>query len=412
MTDAVRRGNRVKWVSVFAVALLASTALVLALPVQAGGAPLTEEELSRPLSAAASRILDVAEDEPESGLAGTAIWVATSSVSLYWKGPLSPDVASVVAEVSKDVRVDVVPARFSFAALRRDVNKIMPDYDPSRGTSDYAIQGVHVRYDGSGLIVEARKFTPERRAELLADPYVISLNDKPEEQQLLTRQNDSPPWFAGGRMRVDGDGACSTGFAVQAGSINYLLSAGHCANDTNLTTVRDGTYSDILGTLTSIYGSVDTMLIDVTGSSEARMFDQGWNQSTNHNVPVRGWSHSTVNDYVCASGSVSGIRCNLKIIDINYPRTVMGFKVWGHKAQQQTAGGVAAANGDSGAPVVTNVPSPAYARGTLAAGFEPLDSCPSSVDTSVPVTCYHTLWFVPISTILSTTATTLMTATS
>jgi len=374
---------------------------------------LDEEQASIPLSLGAHQILDAAEGISDSGLAGAAIWVQTSSVSVYWHGVVPAQVQRAIDEVSKTVRVDVVPAEYSLAQLEVATKEIQPEVDPSNGKDDYVIQDVRMGYDGSGLDVYARKFTDEKWAELQRNPYVrsVSVRAKSEEPVPLTRQNDSPPWYAGGRIKLRGAGSaddCSTGLSLlgAGGSINYILTANHCY--TNGTVVHDGA-GDSLGTVTHVYPSLDAELIAVTGSSMGRMLDGAWNESPTSEEPVRRWSANAQYDFVCASGSVSGTRCNLKIMLINDKPMVNVHTVIGHWADENS-GGIASAKGDSGGPVISNLPSPVTARGTISTGAG-LRGCTGSVDPT-QMTCFNSVFFSPISTILSLSTASLMTATN
>lgn len=379
-------------------------------PALASSPPTDEESASLPLTHVADLIDDAAAKSSPNGSAGIEIHPESTSISVYWKGE-PPTAVQEVINSQTDVHVNLIPAKFSLEELDSAMREIMPAYEPSKGTSDYAIQRVEEGIDGSGLIVAARKFTDEKRKELLANPYVKSLTTDAPTGRNLTRQNDSSPWYAGGRMRVDGANPCSTGFALEnADGTDYLLSAAHC-DSASSNTVRDGTYSDVLGSVSYVYGSVDALLINVSGSAMGRMFDGARNESPTSYQPVRGSSGSHKGDYLCASGSYAGIRCNLKVIDMNIGRNVNGFTVIQHSAQQVTAGGVAAANGDSGGPVITNSPSQVYARG-LISQYEPGTSVSCGSGVASGTTCWNKFWYTPISTIMSKASRTLMTKTS
>lgn len=77
--------------------------------------------------------------------------------------------------------------------------------------------------------------------------------------------------------------------------------------------------------------------------------------------------------------------------------------------ETEVGDGVAAAKGDSGGPVITNVPSQVYARGLISGGYTTV-SCGSGVAPGG--VCYNTVFYVPISTILTKTGTSLHTTTS
>ncbi len=89
------------------------------------------------------------------------------------------------------------------------------------------------------------------------------------------RQNDSPPWYAGGRTKIeirkDVFSNCSTGWAVKVGDDEklHLLTAAHCADKD--AKVLNGDRSRELGTVAGRDKDLDSAIIGVASAS-ATMF--------------------------------------------------------------------------------------------------------------------------------------------
>lgn len=124
----------------------------------------------------------------------------------------------------------------------------------------------------------------------------VALKEAPRFQN-LSRKDDSDPWFGGGWMvhllppdGLEGDAACSTGFAVLEGGYGRLLSAGHCARDDGLDGApahldwdwRDGTRGDFLATAaTRITGSaLDSLLVDPVGGTGGQVHGGPWDATS------------------------------------------------------------------------------------------------------------------------------------
>lgn len=122
------------------------------------------------------------------------------------------------------------------------------------------------------------------------------------------------------------------------------------------------------------------------------MYDGAWNNSTGHREKVKGTSKPVSGTYICTSGSNTGTNCNIKVDGATYI-TIDGYSVLTVEATQQTSGGRAVGNGDSGGPVLTNtsVSGEIKAAGIISAGSGNV-SCSGTDSTS----CYHTVYYVPI----------------
>ncbi|MFD7826532.1 hypothetical protein [Kitasatospora sp. NPDC059803] len=127
-----------------------------------------------------------------------------------------------------------------------------------------------------------------------------------------------------------------------------------------------------------------------------------WNESSGYALQVSGSGGNNVGDYVCHSAANSGAHCGLRVLQVD--RQIQGpNKVWRKFADQvvQTdPNDIAAANGDSGGPVVTELGGgKLQARGTITS-LEKETNCggraTSDGGTRTPW-CFNGMWYVPIS---------------
>jgi hypothetical protein len=175
---------------------------------------------------------------------------------------------------------------------------------------------------------------------------------------LFTRQNDSSPYWGGARTQN-----CTTGWAIWWNGDSRILSAGHCGNNGN--NIFDGG-GDFMGPVINDNDARDTHMIDVRG--HGRVWDGPWTE-TSFTKAVRGATFSNVGNWVCSSGSRSGIICNIRVIANNSSWSGVFPMVY---ADQQN-GVSGAGQGDSGGPVF-ELPSPddgrVFAKGTITGGVD------------------------------------------
>ena len=167
-----------------------------------------------------------------------------------------------------------------------------------------------------------------------------------------TRSTDTAPFWAGGMIKGQYGGGCSSGFAIKYRGGNYITTARHCNQPPYA--AYDNSRSSY-GSL--IYVSDSGMANVLTSKGAPGMFDGAWNEPPNaggaaYHKDVLGWEDVSEGDLVCSSGANSGVHCNMEItemkidFDDGQPDTHMTIR-----AVQRTPGEIAGAQGDSGGPI-------------------------------------------------------------
>ncbi|MET7418232.1 hypothetical protein [Dactylosporangium sp. NPDC005555] len=330
------------------VGLIASVALLYT-PGPAAASPSTEPsvvpggfsdwyalaDMQRKLNAAATVIQKAAAD-PGSGYSGVIAAPENRRLDVYWKGTVPSDIGRLIAVEGKVVPIRVLPAKFNAEELLA----------ASRSAgADSAVAESAPLPDGSGVHVvwnQGAKAAGRTRASLTTSQVPI-FDDTAESAGKVdfSREDDSPYYYGGARTSN-----CTAGFAVTVGGSPRMLYAGHCGSNGN--SVYDGG-GQLIGTITGDNDSRDTALIN--GPGMGRMWDGG--NLSNYSKAVQGATFSNVGNWVCTSGSRSGVICSIQVKANNV--------TWGDqypmvKAEQvnhtQSAG-----PGDSGGPVF-ELPSP------------------------------------------------------
>jgi hypothetical protein len=206
----------------------------------------------------------------------------------------------------------------------------------------------------------------------------------------LTRQNDSSPYYAG--ARIYGALACTTGWAINHASplspeTTKLLTAAHCQVSGSSFTDGGG---DTVGPVTNRSTSRDTEIINARGAG--RMWDGPWNE-TSYTKAVQGATFSNIGNWLCTSGSYSGVRCNIQVLFNNQS---VGF-VFPLVIAARSGGGNAGGQGDSGGPVF-ELPGPdngkVIAKGIISVGIDGY----TTPCTGQPVTrtCYSRIGYADV----------------
>lgn len=119
-----------------------------------------------------------------------------------------------------------------------------------------------------------------------------------------------------------------------------------------------------------------------------------------------GRAANNLGEYVCTSGSFSGVRCNIKIVDDSQTVTISGHSVPYIVEAYRMDGTAATGEGDSGGPVfaLSSNPAKVIARGTISAGKHGDEVACVGVGGR---TCWKTVRYMPISVSLNNWAMTL-----
>jgi streptogrisin C len=147
---------------------------------------------------------------------------------------------------------------------------------------------------------------------------------------------------------------CSDGFSVRRNTTTYLLTAGHCTQNTSSWTGPNG---QTIGTVArTAWPNADYGIIQVTNTAAWRGSGQ-----VSGGPAVTGATEAPVGTQVCRSGSTSGYHCGViqaKNVTVNYGNGVT--------VQGLTQTSACAESGDSGGSFLA--PGTAQAQGLLSGG--------------------------------------------
>ncbi|RGA06969.1 hypothetical protein DI270_000440 [Microbispora triticiradicis] len=314
---------------------------------------------------AADRITAVAQEQG-GGLAGIVVSAENRELRLYWKGQPPKSVDGIAGELGGDLKLSVLPARFTAKQLAAASARIAK-------RAGGAITSIAPNVDGSGLTVSG--LTAAKARSAASDESVPVTVQTGERPALASRWNDSPPWWGGGAWRNSNLGSgCSTGFAVTYGGVTKMLTAGHCGDVGQTATDPTG---EVIGSITQDNNSYDVALINA--STQGYVFNNSvGNISTEFSSLVIGTASSYVGMYLCTSGAYSGTVCNSQVTATGVT-IITGYTIYNLVRAEQTAHTNAAGQGDSGGPVELVNPSnttQVYATGVITA-----------IDTSAAVPC-------------------------
>jgi hypothetical protein len=341
-------------------------------PAKAGEAPPPpaegiDAELIRKqesLLPAAHSLAEQARD-PSSDIGGVSIDVDTGVVDVYRKNTHAP-----LQLGGAPVTVNVHPAKFSRAEMIAASKRIIAD---ARALADLhvGVEAIGPSVDGSGLdvtVFATDDAAVEGAAAILRTRYgnvvgtVHGSATKPSDDDLYFggfRFNDYPAWYGGDRIMTASGGGCTSGFAATYNSAPAMLTAAHCGPVG--TAWYNGPRSDgswkFLGTTNSSNASTDVATIGV--SSTSLSINVGYDPQWPTQLYISSWATPVVGQYLCQSGSYTGERCWLKVVDTTQ-YVCTGWTLWwcsnwtGPFADAISAYGSAspaAGHGDSGGPV-------------------------------------------------------------
>jgi hypothetical protein len=204
--------------------------------------------------------------------------------------------------------------------------RIMAD---ARALSDLhvGVEAIGPSVDGSGLeltVFAADDADLDRASVTLRRRYgdiVASVHGsatKPSDDDLYLggfRFNDFPAWYGGDRIMTATGGGCTSGFAATYNGAPAMLTAAHCGPVG--TPWYNGPRSDgswkLLGTTSSSNTSTDVATIGV--SSTSLRINVGYDPQWPTQLYISSWATPVVGQYLCQSGSYTGERCSLKVVD-------------------------------------------------------------------------------------------------
>ncbi|GEM_PF-2396083 len=399
----------------------------------AGSAPRTGQPLTAaavmhaqiPLIRAADQIVKAAA-AGESGYANIVLSVARHLVLVYWKGAVPGPIARLLGRLrSSAVRIEVRPAPYTTRQLAAEVQRL----EASR--SGYAARGVlldsiAVRVDGTGIEIGTdiragfHPVVPGVLASLQAGTQ-IPLSIQPARKVNPThRLEDLPLHWAGSRIiNVQGTDSCTTGFPMQRRSDGrtFITTADHC--DSDLGHPVNEQWWDWFGThdINHRMGEAwyHTAYLDIAyirppnGWVQGVTYDGGVAENHDFSKNVVGVASNYDGGYVCTSGSWTGVHCSIQTQyqgsfwiseDNSYVSEWVG---------DQTGGGIADGEGDSGGPVFSlgSQSGTVIAKGSLSLGFGNGFNCVN--DNGESTVCFTQIGWVDEESILTALGATILT---
>lgn len=335
------------------------------------------------------------ESRSETGFAGIRQENDATSYTVYWKGTPPPWVRATM-DAGSGPPGRIVQAAHSRTELRAAARSLVLQGLDSGDT----LASVSLDVDGSGLQLEVLSDgsgVPDGNAvqrnlrDKLDIPVEVSITKG--RPKLTSRDNDLPPWYAGGAgdRRGEQHNICSLSFAVRlsSGAVR-ILSAAHCAGGGGQL-VEDGALQDI-GDVSVQDNDLDTELIDPASTTPGygHVFTGDWNGTAS--VPVTGSAYNNEGDYVCTSGSMSGTHCNIRVLRLDYYPGIEGYPGPYVLARRMTENAVAVVEGDSGGAIYDPTSGGAIAKGTIS-GVVAIWQCSGGMRFNQTVKCGRDVFY-------------------
>lgn len=288
--------------------------------------------------------------------AGVSLSQARDSLQVWLTGAKNATPAQAAARAAvvdaayrilPESLVSVLPADRTYEQQLQLMETLKQDKDTLES------QGIELTHfgpdeDSNTVLVGVRDLNPAKTL-LLQARYGLGISTEPGQDFNLRidRFHDAQQWSGGLILGDDlNEGLCTGGPAViDYRGLRYLLTAGHCfSQDANVT----NNYV-FVGHVTGrypYYANLDVEVIPVDSRGYIwRTYDI--------TVKQQGWRNPSRRSIVCTSGITTGGNCNLQVTAINqsiYPKSEPGRR-FDHQSFAAKGGAVAAASGDSGAPV-------------------------------------------------------------
>lgn len=388
-------------VAVVTLAGLAAPASAAPKPGPGGGAVDELQVRQRPLVDAATRIRAVV-DEDRSNFAGIEL-IGSTELRLYWKGTPPAAVAKVVKQLRQSVPIKVVPAAYALRELKTEATRLVKE-----GTASGVVLAAPLA-DGSGLRVRVEESATTRAAQALTTvPTSVEVGDAPTP---TGRWADTVPFWGGSTIErpvnANTVARCTTAFAGRRNNQNVLLTAGHCGSTGQAWTTPSGTYFSRITVGTGNYKAPDLEALFIPVSDHrGRIYDGGVDPTGQgigeFSKGVAGWAPPEVGQYICQSGSYSGVRCSIRITLkwVTYALDAGTIVTNGVEAQRDDKAN-AVGKGDSGGPIfrLSSDPNRVIALGVQSAA----DGSKPATCTGIATQCYWRLYFADLTQIVGHT---------
>jgi hypothetical protein len=329
------------------------------------------------LIAVAQKLAEKGKDKG-SDFAGVSIDPETGTVDLFRKDKAK---GNGLDAVPAGVKIDVYAAKFTRKEMLDATDQLTWDAQ-ALGEQHVTVMAVGPTVDGSGVNVTVFANGADdltKASKVLHDKYGAIVKDvhasdkKTSEGDLYFagwRFNDYAPWYGGDRIANSSVG-CSTGFAAVMNGAPAMLTAAHCGGVGtgfwNGPTTAGGW--NFMGSVNYSNGNTDVASIGV--SSYSLYVNVGSDPQVASQLYVGSWASPIVGEYLCQSGSYTGERCGLRVVDTAQSVCLSYFLWWCTSWQGPLADVIsiygsaspAAGHGDSGGPVYLRTYPNGYAQG-------------------------------------------------
>ncbi|MFC7723075.1 chymotrypsin family serine protease [Nonomuraea recticatena] len=255
-----------------------------------------------PLTKAASLLRWEVENNGHAGYANISL--EPDGVALHWKGQIPPGMKTAMTQAGQHAKVRVVPARYSQAELRAATDSLFEYMKEHPGGP---VRSVGVSQDGSAIevgVVDSEAQTSTADLPKTAIPVKTVRRAAPK---LTSRLSDSAPYWGGARLwNPARQTKCTSGFGVKnSAGTEFLLTAAHCFTPPEQ--VETWTCCRTVGNATHETYWHDLLLVQTDAGG--RIYDGGVGTGE-FSKSVYGWDWVYSGEYLCTSGSVSGVICN------------------------------------------------------------------------------------------------------
>jgi hypothetical protein len=333
------------------------------------------------LVALAQKLAEKGKDRG-SDFAGVTIDPDTQTVHLFRKDKSK---GSGLDSVPAGVTVDVQAAKFSRHEMLDAAQQVTDEAQLLGQQFHVMVEAVGPTVDGAGIdvtVFASATGDVGKASKALHEKYGAIVNDvrgserKTSESELFFagwRFNDYAPWYGGDRITTSSGSSCTTGFAATLNGGPAMLTASHCGGVG--TSFWNGPTSangwNFMGSMN--YSNTNTDVASVGVGSYSLYINVGSNPVAASQLYVGSWASPVVGEYLCQSGSFTGERCGLRVVDTNQYVCLSYFLWWCTSWQGPLADAVsiygstspAAGHGDSGGPVYLRSGSGGIAKGLV-----------------------------------------------
>ena len=302
-----------------------------------------------------------------SGYVGSIDDLAHKATTIMWYGPRTRLLTAIIREgARRGITVHIQHRRYSLQQINAATAAVWKQAAEGRWAgfkvSDIAgisAANIGITVEGTYTAVAPDRRAPQVRAlATVVRGVPVHIVPGHAVTPFAGRDADTAPFNAGDFMGGYYTNIyCSSGFAIVINGVDHTTTARHCndgnaagdfvnANDVNAASPPPT--SQWYGKYLENSGDGGAMVLGSTGFYW--MFNHGWNSTTYSTVI--GYEDLGLNDLVCTEGGNSGEHCNVKVTNLSVSFND-GYGTFSTIKADQTGGGIAAMEGDSGGPVMS-----------------------------------------------------------